>query len=505
MIKVGLSLVDVKGAQNNLKEELHKFGWDFDNVRTSGYNKWNKLLSKIIVEGEESDKSKFYTMLFRSFNKQTWSDVDGRYKDPFNNIQKLSPNGAMYGGDAFWNTYWNFNLILSLIAPDLMNNWVRTELELFDRTGWTNNAPTRLKLTGTMEVTHEIALMVAAYHKGIRNYDVEMLYKAVIHNAKVQGKRFHSLGNRLAGMEWLNYFKNLGYVPFTVDKASRTLDYAFTEYCSAQLAKSFGQMDDYHYCLKLSENWKNQFHPILKWQIPKDPDGNWVKNYNPFRGENWIEGNGWQYTWYVPHDIPGLINEMGVDLFNKRLEKGFKNSKKYDYTAYVFDRHEKGIYKYYINQGNELNMQASFLFNYSGKPWLTQYYTRQIMNTFYGNEPYHGWEGDDDEGQMTGWFVNSALGFFEMTGGVEANSKVELTSPLFDKITIHLDENYHSGSKFEIITKNNSPKNIYIQSVNLNGNKINEPRINFKDIIKGGKMVVELGDQPNYDWGMSQY
>ena len=502
MIKVGLSLVDIVGARNNLKEELGNFGWNFEKAHLSARNQWNNLLSKIEVEGSEADKSKFYTNLYRSFSKQTWSDTDGRYRDPKNKIQQVTKPGIMYGGDAFWNSFWNYNFLLSTIAPELMNNWVITQLELFDKTGWTSNGPSGLMLTGVMEVTHEIALMVAAYQKGIRNYDLNKLYQAVMHNSKVQGQRIGESG--MAGMEKLNYFKNLGYVPYEVERSSRTLDYAYTEYCSAQLAKAFGKTDDYLYCMELSENWKNQFHPGLKWQVPKDSLGNWEKNYNPFRGKNWIEGNGWQYTWYVPHDVPGLVNMMGKDLFNKRLEEGFEKASKYDFNAYIFDRHQDSIYEFYVNHGNEENMQASFLFNYSGKPWLTQYYTRQIMNSFYGMTPYHGWEGDEDEGQMSAWFVNAAMGFFEMTGGVEADSKVELTAPMFEKVTINLNSKFYKGKKFIIITKNNAKENVYIQSVTLNGKKIEKPWIYFSDIVKGGKLIVKLGNKPNYHWGINR-
>ena len=177
-------------ARNNLKTELELFGWNFEEAVASARQSWNKLLSTIEVKGTEENKEKFYTNFYRSFAKQTWSDADGRYVDPLNKIQQLPAGGVMYGGDAFWNTFWNFNTILSLVAPQIMNNWVTTQLELFDKTGWTNNGPTGLKMTGIMEVTHEIALMVSAYQKGIRNYDVNKLYQAVRHNGMEQGKRF---------------------------------------------------------------------------------------------------------------------------------------------------------------------------------------------------------------------------------------------------------------------------------------------------------------------------
>ena len=501
MMKVGLSLVDMEGARKNLKAELDPFGWDFEAVVASAREKWNTLLSTIEVKGNEKDMEKFYTNFYRSFAKQTWSDVDGRYTDPLYKIQQLPQRDVIYGGDAFWNTFWNFNTILSLVAPDIMNNWVKTQLELFDKTGWTNNGPTGLKMTGVMEVTHEISLMVSAYQKGIRNYDVNKLYDAVKHNGTVQGIRSTGSGKGLSGMERLNIYSKLGYVPYEIDAACRTLDYAYTDFCAAQLAKTLREKADYNFFEKRSNNWKNQFNPELKMQVPKDSMGNWIHNYDAFSGKNWIEGNGWQYTWYVPHDVKGLVTLMGKDLFNSRLEEGFEKSVKSNFAAYAFDRHQEIAYEYYINHGNEGNMQASFLFNYSGKPWLTQKYTRAILDKFYGNTPYRGWEGDEDEGQMGGWFVIASMGLFEMNGGVTDDSFFDITSPLFDEIIIHIDKMYNGGKSFVIKTINNSHENIYIQSVTLNGKPLDVPKIKFKDVVKGGELLFKMGAKPNMNWG----
>ena len=500
MIKVGLSLVDLDGARNNLKSELGDYGWDFDQVALAAKNKWNNLLSKIKVEGREQDKKKFYTNLYRSFAKQTWNDVDGRYCDPFENIQQLPKGQDIYGGDAFWNTYWNFNTILSLITPDIMNNWVTTQLELYKHTGWTNNGPTGLEHTRVMGVTHEIALMVAAYQKGIRNYDVNLLWEAVRHNATEQGKKLDKTGN--AGMEFLDIYNKLGYVPYDISRrSSRTLDYSFTDFCTAQLAKALGKSEDYAFFLKRSNNWKNQFNPDVKWQMPRDSKGNWKTDNNIFSGELWSEGNAWQYSFYVPHDIPGVVQLMGKDLFNQRLEEGFRKSEKYMFAAPALDRMQSKIFEYYINHGNEVNMQAAYLFNFSGKPWLTQKYTRAIMNSYYGDTPYHGWEGDEDEGQMGGWFVISSMGLFEMNGGVIDSSKVELTAPLFRKITVSLNPKYYLGKEFVITTENNTPENIYIQSATLNGKPLNKSWIYFKAIVNGGTLNYILGNKPNMKWG----
>ncbi len=500
MLKVGLSLVDQEGARNNLAVELNDFDWDFDKVAASARKQWNDLLSKIKVEGDEKNRKKFYTNLYRSFAKQTWSDADGRYCDPFEVTRQTKKGTAMYGGDAFWNTYWNYNTILAMIAPNIMNNWVNTQLELYTHTGWTNNGPTGLEHTRVMGVTHEVALMVSAYQKGIRNYDTGKLWEAVRHNATEQGKKLDKSGN--VGMEWLDAYDKLGYVPYDLSRrSSRTLDYSFTDFCTAQLAKSMGKTDDYAFFLKRSSNWKNQFNTDVKWQMPRDQKGNWKTDNNIFSGELWSEGNAWQYSFYVPHDIPAVVELMGKDLFNQRLEEGFQKSEKFMFAAHALDRVQSKVYEYYINQGNEVNMQASYLFNYSGKPWLTQKYTRSILNSYYGDTPYHGWEGDEDEGQMGGWFVITAMGLFEMNGGTTDSSKVDLTAPLFSKVTISLDPAYYKGKEFVITSQNNTPENIYIQSATLNGKTLDKSWIYFKDIVNGGQLNYVLGSKPNNSWG----
>lgn len=500
MLKIGLSLVDLEGARNNLSVELNNFGWDFGKVAAAARKQWNDLLSKIKVEGDEKNQRKFYTNLYRSFAKQTWSDADGRYCDPFEVIRQTPKGTAMYGGDAFWNSYWNFNTILALIAPNIMNNWVNTQLELFTHTGWTNNGPTGLEHTRVMGVTHEVALMVSAYQKGIRGYDANKLWEAVRHNATEQGMKLEKSGN--VGMEWLDIYNKLGYVPYDISRrSSRTLDYSYTDFCTAQLAKALGKTADYGFFIKRSNNWKNQFNPEVKWQMPRDQRGNWKTDNNIFSGELWSEGNAWQYSFYVPHDISGVVQLMGKDLFNQRLEEGFQKSEKFMFAAHALDRVQSKIYEYYINQGNEVNMQASYLFNYSGKPWLTQKYTRAILNSYYGDTPYHGWEGDEDEGQMGGWFVITAMGMFEMNGGVTDSSKVELTAPLFKKITLSFDPKYYKGKEFVITAKNSSPDNIYIQSATLNGKPLEKSWIYFNDIVSGGTLDYVLGNKPNSEWG----
>lgn len=497
MVQTGLSLVDPEGARKNLAAEMDPFRWDFDAAAASARAQWNRVLNSVRVEGgSEENKKKFYTNLYRAYcAKQTWNDVDGRYRDPMEVIRQLPAGASMYGGDAFWNSFWNLNGVWALLTPDILNNWVVTELELFKHTGWTSNGPTGLEMSGIMEVSHEISLMVGAYQKGIRKYNPDKLYDAIRHTVDQQGfvLKPHS---GLVGNMFQDTYKRLGYVPYETGPVCQTLDYAYNDYCVAQMALALGKQADYEFYLKRSENWRNLFHPELKWSVPKDSLGNWLPDYTPFSAEHWIEGNGWQYSFYVPHNIPGLIDAMGRDLFNQRLEEGFIKSEKYAFAAHALDRTEGQTAEFYINHGNEVNMHPAWLFNYSGKPWLTQKYVRRILDSFYGSEPYHGWEGDEDEGQMGGWFVLSALGLFQMDGGVTPDPVLDLTTPLFEKITINLDPAYYQGKKFEIICKNYNPGNLYIKSVYLNNKKLDQLRIKFSDITAGGQLIYETTDTP---------
>ncbi|UNY97836.1 GH92 family glycosyl hydrolase [Zhouia spongiae] len=502
LVRSGISMVNIDQARLNLETEITiPFGWDFNAVVNNAQEAWNKILKRInVAGGTEEDKIKFYTNLYRAYAaKQTWNDVNGKYMDPCENEQESAKGVAMYGGDAFWNSFWNLNGLWSLVTPDITKNWVNTQLELYEKTGWTGKGPTGLEYSGIMEGSHEMALMLSAYQKGIYTEDPGKLYEAMKKNVTVSGIN-HECGGH-AGNPGLDNYIKYGYMPMDKGVTNKTLDYAFDDWCVAQMAKAAGYRKDYKYFIKRSENYKNSFHPEYRFIVPKDSKGKWKENFSAFDNYSFIEGNSWQYSLYVPHDIPGVIDLIGKDLFNQRLEEGFKKSKEHKYAAHALDRTGGRKSEYYINHGNQVNMQAAWLFNYSGKPWLTQKYTRDIMETYYGSTPYHGWEGDEDEGQMGAWFVMSSMGLFEMNGGGDADPVLDISSPLFDKIVIKLDENYYPGNEFVIETLNNSKKNIYIQSATLNDRALRSCRIKYKDLVKGGKLVLIMGDRPNINWG----
>ena len=498
LMKTGISYVSIDQARNNLETEMDKFAWDFDAVHESARNTWADLLNKIKVEGgSEDDKIKFYTNLYRSYSARTiFSDANGKYMDMCERVQQLDdPDSPVYGCDAFWNTFWNLNQLWSLVNPDIAEKWANSLLEIYDNGGWLPKGPGGIEYSSIMVASHEIPLLVNAWQKGIRGFDGKKAYKAMKEIQMNHGQA-HECGGYVGNRNLISYMEK-GFVPSEEGPVSNTLEYAYDDWCVAQMAKSLGKDDDYVYFMNRSQNYRNVFDKESGYIRPKESGGPWYQEFVPvvkaigkednFGGKDYIEGNAWQYSWYVPHDLPGLIELMGKEEFNKRLDEGFEDS-------------QPDFVSQFVNHSNQPNMQAAWLFNYSGKPWLTQKWVREILNNYYGTSPHEGYPGDEDQGQMGSWYVMSAMGLFEMDGGASVNPVYEIASPIFDKITIQLDENYYEGSEFIIEAKNSSPKNRYIQSATLNGKPLDTFWFYHSELVKGGSLVLEMGPEPNKDW-----
>ncbi len=498
LMKTGISFVSIEQARLNLEKETDKFGWDFDAVHQYAQETWNDLLKKIEVEGgSETDKIKFYTNMYRAYCARTiFSDVNGKYVDMCENVQQLkNPDSPVYGCDAFWNTFWNLNQLWSLVTPDITNKWVNSLLEIYDRGGWLAKGPGGIEYSSIMVASHEIPLIVGAYQKGIKNYNVEKAYQA-IKEIQMNPGRPHECGGYV-GNRNLESYKKMGFVPADEGPVSNTLEYAYDDWCVAQMAKALGKMDDYEYFMSRSLYYKNIFDPATGFVRPKLEGGPWLKDFVPivgavgkednFGSKDYVEGNAWQFTWFVPHDVPRLICLMGKDEFNNRLNKGFESAR----PNFVSE---------YVNHSNQPNMQAAWLFNYSGKPWLTQKWVREILDNYYGTGPVNGYPGDEDQGQMGAWFVMSSMGLFEMDGGASTNPVYEISSPLFNKIIIQLDDKYYAGKKFVIEANNFSQENKYIQSAKLNGEPLNRFWFYHSQLVNGGKLVLEMGSSPNTEW-----
>jgi len=489
-IKTGISLVSIDQARLNLTTESGPFGWDFDAVRRAAWETWNKLLGKIEVSGGTfTDKVKFYTNLYRSYCARTcWSDVNGKYVDMCEKVRQLpDPASPVYGCDAFWNTFWNLNQLWVLLSPDIAASWVRSLLEIYDRGGWLPKGPTGIEYSSIMVASHEIALIVAAYQAGIRDFDVQKAYSAVKRIQLEQGKP-HPCGGHV-GNRHLKWYMKYGYVPLERGPVSNTLEYAYDDWCVSQFAKALGKKHDYLCFAKRSENWRNVFDPSVGYVRPRHEDGRWYEKFSPFMGHSYVEGNAWQYTWFVPHNVRGLVDLLGRERFIRRLNEGFERARPTAFNGPT------------VNHGNQPNMQAAYLFDYAGAPYLTQKWAREIMERYYGTGPYDGYPGDEDQGQMGAWFVMSALGLFQMDGGCSVKPFYVIGSPLFRRAVIHLHPKYYGGGVFTITARGNSKKNIYIQRAFLNGKPLDRPWFYHSEIKPGGELVLEMGPEPNVSWG----
>ncbi|SHI79841.1 alpha-1,2-mannosidase, putative [Tangfeifania diversioriginum] len=500
LMQTAISLVSIEQARLNLQKELIKpFGWNFDAVSENARTIWNNLLSKIEVEGgSETDKKKFYTNLYRSYvARAIWSDVNGKYRDPCEEVKTLEdPDSPMYGCDAFWNTFWNLNQLWTLVNPEIASKWVKSLLQMYDDGGWLAKGPAGIEYSSIMVASHAIPLIVSAYQKGIRDFDVEKAWEAILHQQTVPGHDYEC-GGAVGNMQLEPYMK-LGYVPTESVYVSNTLEYAYDDWCVSQFAKALNKSEEYEIFSKRAHYYQNMFDSETKFMRPKHENGRWREEFDPLSSprNEFVEGNSWQYTFFVPHDVKGLVKLIGKENFNNRLNQGFENSEKADFNA-TGDR----FGAHYINHGNQPNMQAAYLFNYTGKPWLTQKWARAIMESYYGSTTLHGWLGDEDEGQMGAWFVMSAMGLFQTNGGASVKPFYETGSPLFEKVTIHLDPQYYPGKTFVVKAKHASPQNKYIQSATLNGEKLSKPWFFHDELVNGGELVFIMGDKPNKEWG----
>jgi len=512
-LKTGISFVSIEQARLNLEAETAQFGWDFYAARVNARRVWNELLGKIEIEGgSHEQKTRFYTNLYRSYCAGTIiSDINGKYVDMHGPVlrselrraakvrQLKDPESPVYDCDAFRHTFWSLNQLWTLLTPDIANKQVCSLLEIYDKGGWLPEGPAGIKYSDTMAASHEIALIVGAYQKGIRNYDIATAYEAIRQIQTELGQP--DKGGGYIGNKPLKSYIDLGYVPVEEGPVSNTLEYAYDDWCVAQMAKALDKKDDYELFMKRAENYKNVFDPSVGYVRQKHSNGQWVKEFSPYSGQGFVEGNSWQYTWFVPHDVEGLIRLIGKDEFNKRLNEGFIKSAKGKFNSVGPPGAESSDRP--IDHGNQLSMQAAYLFNFSGQPWLAQKWAREIMEQYYVPGPIDGYAGDEDPGLMAAWYVMSAMGLFEMDGGCAVQPTYEIGSPIFDKVTIRLDDRYYKGGTYIIEARDNSKENIYIQSATLDGHPLNKPWFYHHQLADGGTLTLQMGPEPNREWASS--
>ena len=499
-MRTAISYVDMEGARNNLRCEVAEpFDWNFNAVRAANKAAWNDLLTRIdITTDDKISKNRFYTNLYRSFCRNTFSDIDGRWRDATNKIQHLAQaDDVALGCDAFWNTFWNLNQLWNLVSPEWSSQWVRSQLAMYDANGHLAKGPAGMKYIPVMVAEHEIPLMTGTWQMGIRDFDAEKALKAAV---KMQCSPAGRVGRGYAGNRDLQSYMQYGYVPADKGRFSNSLEYAYDDWCVAQLAKALGNKALADEFSQRGDNWRNVIDKDSGYARMRYSNGEWEQNFDPFRSganHHYVEGNAWQLTFFVPQDIPSLIDMIGHDRILERLNWGFEQSEKYRYNA-PGDQY----WDFPVVQGNQQSMHFAFLFNWAQKPYLTQKWSRSILDRYYGSGASNAWLGDEDQGQMSAWMVMASIGLFQTDGGCSIDPSYEITSPLFEQIVINLGNRYERGEKLTIKATNASHHNKYIQSAKWNGKPLSSFRIPAQELLRGGLLELDMSSHPNPQWGI---
>lgn len=510
-IKVGLSFTSVENARLNMATEAKNL--TFDKAKKNSLKTWEDYLSRITVEGKnEADKVKFYTGLFHALlGRGLASDVNGAY--PKNNGEvgqielnsKGKPVHNHYNTDAIWGGFWNLTQLWAIAYPEYYSDWIQSQLLVYKDAGWLGDGIACSKYVSGVGTNFTSLAIAAAYNCGIRDFDVELGYEAALKNEIEWKGRIEG-----AGKMDVRQFVERGYSPYderyawkTVDEgsgfsASHTLEYSFSSFAVAQYAKHLSKTDDYKLLSRLSGGWKLLFDEDTKLIRPRNLDGNFIQDFDPLAA--WIgfqEGNAIQYTFYVPHQPEELVKKLGQETFNNRLDSIFIASQKNVFGGGKEVDAFAGVKALY-NHGNQPNLHISWMFNFSGRPDLTQKWVRAICDEFYGTEGVHGYGygQDEDQGQLGAWYVMAGIGLFDVKGLTAIDPEMQIGSPLFDKITIQLNPDYYSGKQFVIETENNSKDNVYVQKIELDGKVQDSPFIKFQDIVNGGKLKLNMSGTP---------
>lgn len=477
-MKVGISDVSMEQARQNLNDEIPD--WDFEEVKNNARDLWNEALNLIRVEGgTEDQRTIFYTAFYRTMGRK-------------GNV---------------WDTYRCAYPLQTIVEPAENMRVIREFISAYEETGWVPSS-------GAMIGHHSTPVIVDAYVKGLRDFDVEKAYEGMKKNAMEATMIPWRDQGPLTEID--RVYLEKGFFPALpagekewvaeVDgfelrqSVAVTLEHCYDDWCLAQMAKALGKDEDYGYFIKRAHNYQNLFDPKISFMAPKTADGRWVEPFDPklSGGQGgrayFAECNSWTYSWHIQHDVQGLINLMGGrEQFVKRLDSLFVEQytvPKYHFLSQFPDA--TGLIGQYV-QGNEPSFHIPYLYNYAGAPWQTQRRVRDIMKIWYGAGPL-GICGDEDGGAMSSWYVFSAMGFYPQCPG---RPVYDIGSPIFEKVTIKVGE----GKTFVIEARNVSAKNKYIQSATLNGKPLNKPWFEHSDLVKGGTLVLNMGARPNKEWG----
>ena len=500
LVKVGISPVSTQNAWDNLRNEIP--GWDFEKAKTDNYNLWKNLLYKFQVEGgSQKQKELFYTGLHYTFlYPMLMMDINGQYRGPDYQVHTAMGYNHYAGFFSAWDVFRTANPLLTLTSSEVANDHVRTMLSHYNIYGLLPQFLVWGHEPFTMQGFHSVPMIADTYYKGIRNYDADAVYEAIINTA--QSDSFPGLDmGRFVGLK--NY-KKYGYIPYELEYESvaKTLEFAYDDYAVAQMARMMGKEEEYAFYLNRANSYRHLVDSNRLFIRAKNLNGNWKVPFNPYasshRLDEYMEGNAWQWTFYVPHDPIGLAEALGgKNKMLKMLDSLFVVDEQLEGENASPSNDIDGFIGQYAH-GNEPSHHIIYFYNYLGQPWKTQRLIRQVMEIMYDNKPL-GFQGNEDAGQMSAWYVMNALGFYPVSHG---NGVYVIGSPLFNKIIFK----HTFGGTLKVLAPENSPENVYVQSVKLNGEQYYKSWFQHDELFNENDVTIEfeMGSTPNKNWGSGE-
>ena len=478
-VKIAVSAVSAENALKNLDAEIPD--WNFDRVRTETRNKWDRQLSKIQIEGSQAEKETFYTAMYHAFTTPNlYQDVNGQYRG-FDNHTHRAEGFTNYTIFSLWDTYRATHPLFALIQADRDADMINSMLAHYDQSIehmlpiWTLQA----NETWCMIGYHAVPVIVDAYFKGVKGFDPQRAFEAMRTTATNPD------------YDGVAAYDRLGWVPCDeeTESVSKTLEYAYDDWCIARMAKALGRSDDYEYFTRRAGSYRNLFDPAYGLMRGKKADGTWREPFDPSGRTDMTEGTSWQYSWYVPQDVPGLITlHGGKEKFVNQLDELFSVKTSHDRER---EKRYGVIGKYW--HGNEPGHHTIYLYSYAGQNWKAAQLLHKVLRRQYGNRP-DSLSGNDDCGQMSAWYLFTVMGFYPVCPG---SDYYVIGSPAIKKAKMHLS----NGKTFTMVAKNLSDENIYIQSVKLNGKNWTSPFLPYSELKDGGTIIYTMGPQPNKQWG----
>ena len=479
LVRVGISAVSTDGALRNLRAEMDH--WDFDKVLSDAAAAWNRELSKITVTGgTDAQLTNFYTGLYHAMTApNVFMDVDGQYRGRDFKIHKAT-DFTNYTVFSLWDTFRAAHPLYTIIDTKRTRDFIKTFLAQYEQAGRLPVWELAANETDTMIGYHAVSVIADAAAKGIDGFDLKKAFAAMKHSAEL---RHYGLGP----------YNDNGFISTEDEResVSKVLEYAYDDWCIAEVARMLGETDDYYHYRRRAQRYQNVFDPVTGFMRPRT-NGGWTEPFDPREVTfHFTEANAWQYTFFVPQDVNGLIDRMGgSSKFARKLDQMFEAESK---TTGRDQADITGLIGQYAH-GNEPSHHIAYLYNYAGKPWKTQFRVRQIMDQFYKPTP-DGLIGNEDCGQMSAWYVLSAAGFYPVTPG---STTYAIGTPLFREVQFNLE----NGKSFRIVAKDVSERNIFIQFAVLNNWPYRKSFIDHTDLMKGGQLVLQMGPRPNRHWGI---